>query len=69
MASTPLKHGCSLHPRKLRKKTRDWRGNENQAYFHESKGEERLSYTGWAKKTGLFLLLARYVPNVAKRSI
>jgi len=24
------------------KKTRDWRGNENQAYFHESKGEERL---------------------------
>jgi len=24
------------------KKTRDWRGNENQAYLHESKGEERL---------------------------
>jgi len=21
---------------------RDWRGNENQAYFHESRGEERL---------------------------
>jgi len=23
-------------------KTRHWMGNENQAYFHESKGEERL---------------------------
>jgi len=23
-------------------KTRNWRGNENQAYFYESKGEERL---------------------------
>jgi len=24
------------------KKTRDWRGNENETYFHESKGEARL---------------------------
>jgi len=24
------------------KKTRDWRENENQAYFHESKEEETL---------------------------
>jgi len=22
--------------------TRDWSGNENQAYFHESKGKARL---------------------------